>query len=463
MSKKSVVIIGLVLLAGGAGLLAWARNEQNKDAELWHKRQQQRQADLGRVDEVVGDEMAVGTLNGIAYYDEDAQQKESDEYRQREEARGLVVIVAGVLSLTGGTIVCSSLLIAVGRLIVRAKGVLPFSRGSSAQPGGPADEQIQQEDATEDQEKPVPAVKRRRTFRDVREQLKLQAEQENSGLSEDASKRAKTTARANTKASRRSRSARDKKGRFRRAPADGAENSHEVDGPVQATPEIEVLLCDAESVELEGTVDSYSDGPEAESREAGSAPDQQKLADSFRARTEELEEKMTEFKRMAQSVQAKQAAEQARPVEDSIKELTQQMSAIREYATDQQERVKKLQDGYDWNIIRNFCLRVIRCIDNLESRIERLSGAGVETADLEEIRDELVFALESTGVEQFEPELDSEYRGQERNAEAIRHKENCDDPSLSGKIAEVVRPGYHYSIDDENVKIVRTAQVKLYN
>ena len=33
---------------------------------------------------------------------------------------------------------------------------------------------------------------------------------------------------------------------------------------------------------------------------------------------------------------------------------------------------------------------------------------------------------------------------------------------MKGKIAEVIKPGYQYVIDDENVKIVRTARVKLF-
>ena len=81
---------------------------------------------------------------------------------------------------------------------------------------------------------------------------------------------------------------------------------------------------------------------------------------------------------------------------------------------------------------------------------------------LEEVRDELVFALESTGVEQFKPEINSDYRGQEKNTEAVKEKEHCKSAKMKGKIAAVLRPGYHYFIDEDNVKLVRTAQVKLY-
>ena len=160
--------------------------------------------------------------------------------------------------------------------------------------------------------------------------------------------------------------------------------------------------------------------------------------------------------------QCSETEEHSKPLNSAINELTQQVSAIREYAACQQDRLEKLQDGYDWNIIRTFCLRVIRCIDNLESRICRLGEENAKAIHLEEVRDELVFALESSGMEQFEPEINSQYRGQEKYAEAVKDKLQSDDPKQSGKIAKVIRPGYQYFINEGNVKVVRPAQVKLF-
>jgi len=147
---------------------------------------------------------------------------------------------------------------------------------------------------------------------------------------------------------------------------------------------------------------------------------------------------------------------------DSLVELTQEVSAIREFAAQQQDQVKKLQEGYDWTIIKRFCLRVIRCVDNLESRVERLAAQAGDTSTLEEIRDELVFALESSGVEQFAPEAGDTYKGKEKSIEAVRERQETSDDRLKGRIAAVLRPGYQYVVSDNDVKIVRCAQVKLY-
>ncbi|MHC4271087.1 MAG: hypothetical protein ACYST2_02095, partial [Planctomycetota bacterium] len=155
-------------------------------------------------------------------------------------------------------------------------------------------------------------------------------------------------------------------------------------------------------------------------------------------------------------------AENPNELSDTLKQLTQQVSAIREYASDQQEKVQKLQAGYDWKIIKSVSLRVIRCIDNLESRIDQLRSEEIDTVCLEEVRDELLFALESSGIEQFRPEVKSEYRGLEKTTEVIKEKEPAKKSKMKGRIAKVIRPGYQYCLNEDKRKVVRTAQVKLY-
>ncbi len=182
---------------------------------------------------------------------------------------------------------------------------------------------------------------------------------------------------------------------------------------------------------------------------------------TLKEQAEDLQKQIAEFKQVAQNVQ-QATREQASPLGDTLKELAQQVSAIREYAANQQGRVEKLQDGYDWGIIRTFCLRVIRCIDNLEGRLADLPKDDSATRHLEEVKDELLFALESSGIEQFRPELNSEFQGQEKLAEALKEKQPAKKPEQAGKIARVIRPGYRYMMDDENYRVVRIAQVKVY-
>lgn len=152
------------------------------------------------------------------------------------------------------------------------------------------------------------------------------------------------------------------------------------------------------------------------------------------------------------------------PVSRGLSELTEEVSAIRQFASAQQSQMQKLQAGYDWMLIRRFCLRIIRCIDNIEERITRLGNEDqLLQTSLEEIRDELVFALESSGVEQYRPDLNVSFKGLEKYAEAVRQRVATSDASQVGTIAEILRPGYQYLISDDDVKIVRCAQVKLYD
>lgn len=148
--------------------------------------------------------------------------------------------------------------------------------------------------------------------------------------------------------------------------------------------------------------------------------------------------------------------------EENLGKLTTEIAALREFAAAQQDRVRKLQDGYDWNILKNFCMRIIRCIDNLDDRISQTDQPELRDSYLLDVRDELVFALESSGVEQFQPDLHADYRGQEKHLEVIKERKPCDDPELADTIAQVVRPGYRYDIGDGQIKIVRAAQVSLF-
>lgn len=152
------------------------------------------------------------------------------------------------------------------------------------------------------------------------------------------------------------------------------------------------------------------------------------------------------------------------PVTNGLSELTEEVSAIRQFAAAQQDQMRKLQDGYDWMIVRRFCMRVIRCIDNLDDRIARLgSQDDVLQGCLEDIRDELIFALESSGVEQYQPDLKTPFKGLEKYVEAARQRVSTSNETLAGTIAEIIRPGYQYLISDDDIKIVRCAQVKLYD
>jgi molecular chaperone GrpE (heat shock protein) len=220
----------------------------------------------------------------------------------------------------------------------------------------------------------------------------------------------------------------------------------------------DLFLTDEDSVQTRH--DTGSTDTSSPQRITESVPEMNTLS-SLETRAEDVVRQITDVQERV-TKDDNQVLSGIEPFNETLQQLNDQISSIRQYASSQQDRVEKLQTGYDWNIIRTFCLRIIRCIDNLDDRIERLPDDSGAMDVLSDIRDELLFALESSGVERFDLEHGSEFCGQERLAEAIKEKEISDNPELKGRIARVVKSGYQYIIDDENTKVVRTARIQLY-
>ncbi len=406
---KIFVIIALVLLIAGSAMLGWS---------YFDKKEQPIRA----IDESKSGTDEIIEQFGMEGYDESIQSQlwqEQQDKHKAEEASGKKEFSEFVLT---GSIVCISMGVTIylwyllvwlirvfAKVTYRLKEKFPntFIRQPKADIEEPEETYVEK-DLIEYEQEQSPIEKKSNDSRKL-DKSKSKHDHDNVG-SPLSTKRKKSSG---------------KKGHERTKKPVGISSD-------ENAKEIAVLLSDEE------TTDSLA-----------------KLENSLKAQTEQLEE------RTAQSVQ-EALKEHSKPLDSTLKDLAQQVSAIREYASCQQERVEKLQDGYDWNIIKTFCLRIIRCIDNLENRIERLSSKGTNTEYLEDIRDEMVFALESSGIEQYQPEINSDYRGQEKYAEAVKQKEHCDNSKQKGKIAEVIRPGYQYIISEENIKIVRTAQVKLF-
>ncbi|MHC4645331.1 MAG: nucleotide exchange factor GrpE [Planctomycetota bacterium] len=484
---KKFLILGLVLFISGAALLGWVFAEQRKEKQLERERREKLRDSLSKLDEIVDNQLDVTHLDSTLYVE--SEQPETENNRSNEEKRQTILTIGSIFALTGGAILGWVALWAAVWLLAKAKA----RRGQKTSDPVEGQENVQNEPATT--EKQIPDVTLQASpqagpkaeqsepdkpkessfaaWRDSQRQARQEREKmlaerakalSNAGrhsLSENlADKPAFAGSEIAMKKSQKGTSAEKEYAQGgKRSMEDLAKTAGGVNSGTSG-PEsghTAVSVCEEEPKEVK-VADSNLKS-ETELQESCNSP--VGLEESFKSQAADLERQMAEFRRMAQSVQ-QNGGEQSTPVENSLKDLAQQVSAIREYAANQQERVKKLQDGYDWNIIRNFCLRVIRCIDNLESRIDGLTGKNADTKHLEDVRDELVFALESTGVESFEPEVNSDYRGQEKHTEAIKERERCKDPKLTGKIAKVVRRGYQYCIDEENFKVVRPAQVKLF-
>ena len=439
MRRKSI-ILGLALFLAGIAVLGWSLVEEKKEQQQMYSyklkyyskldeylkqykygktksavqlRQEQQERLLADLDSLAAGETDAYAFADILYGENWRQ--ELDKYKARKEMRELVLTGSIFCVLIGGSIFTWWLLVGTRRLVIK---VLPnlkklatnWLRGhiktKAKQPAGPEGKEYAE---TSEQEHKL-------SKQEIQLKKRTEVLRESGWHNFEGSPK-------------------DREAAFESTSAKNAEMASKADRAALRTQKVAVPPSGGSSI---------------------------KSKEPLKTSTESLNLNTVRVNEAAQSVQ-QATLEHSEPIDNSLRELNQQMAAIREYASQQQDRVEKLQDGYDWNIVRTFCLRVIRCIDNLENRINQLSEEDVETTNLKEVSDELVFALESSGVEQFEPEINSDYRGQEKFAEVVKDKECSDDSNMAGKIAKVIRPGYQYVIDEENIKVVRTAQVKLFS
>ena len=93
---RKTAIAGYVLLAFGAAALAWVYNEQRAQRLQQEDRQTRLRNELNQLDELVGDEIDVSSLDTLTYADDNGLSWE--ETQEIEERRGLVLIAGGVLT-----------------------------------------------------------------------------------------------------------------------------------------------------------------------------------------------------------------------------------------------------------------------------------------------------------------------------------------------------------------------------
>lgn len=214
------------------------------------------------------------------------------------------------------------------------------------------------------------------------------------------------------------------------------------------------------------------DGKNAEATSAGNDEKLMKSSLDLRDLVAGVREDLSELGSEIRSVLERQSLEAMSALNSSMDfikrsdtttaDLLSQVSSLRDYVAKQQAQVKRLQDGYDWTILRNFCLRVIRCIDDIEKRMGSVDDdAASHREDLEMIHDQLVFALDGNGVEQFRPECGVPYSGLEKVAEVVG-KDPLSDGGAPGHISRVVGSGYIVHVSQEQQRLIRPAKVILF-
>jgi molecular chaperone GrpE (heat shock protein) len=193
--------------------------------------------------------------------------------------------------------------------------------------------------------------------------------------------------------------------------------------------------------------------------------------------TEELGQILVSVQALAESVKkydshfsalAKGMIENQRDLEERFLRIDQGFSlldgtlnGIRDYLSTRHEQMVRLQEGYDYSVIKTFSKQIIQCVNQLEMKMQVAKNES-EKVDLKLIYDDLMDILERYSLERFVPEAGVAFARIRKIAEIASVKEYTEDDTLVGTVAEVIRPGYRYVYNHDKYHIISPAQVKVF-
>ena len=148
-------------------------------------------------------------------------------------------------------------------------------------------------------------------------------------------------------------------------------------------------------------------------------------------------------------------------IDHFFSQLDGTLNGIRDYLSTRHEQMVRLQEGYDYAVIKNFSKQIIQCVNQLDLKLKSPMSE-TEEAELKSVSSDLMDILERYGLERFTPEVGSSFSRIRKIAESSSIKEYTDDDTLVGKVAEVIRPGYRYVYNHDKYHIISPAQVKIY-
>lgn len=144
----------------------------------------------------------------------------------------------------------------------------------------------------------------------------------------------------------------------------------------------------------------------------------------------------------------------------ALKNIEGSVAGVRDYLAEKSKDYQRMQEGYDYTVLKNFCKQIIRCVHRIET-LSVSANAG-ERKILDGIRVDLIDLLDRNGVVRFEPEIGTDYSELRSSAEVLAQKELTTDEAKVGCVAGVVRSGFHYIYNDDQMRLIMPAQVKIY-
>jgi molecular chaperone GrpE (heat shock protein) len=149
-------------------------------------------------------------------------------------------------------------------------------------------------------------------------------------------------------------------------------------------------------------------------------------------------------------------------VEQSSQTTMELVDNVREFVATKADETRRWQEGYDWRILKNYMMRVLSTLDDVEATLERYRQADKPQEflqDLDFLKEALEIHLEEEGLLSFAPlhgeivdPLKVDIKGTVPTTSEEQQPES---------VAEVVKKGYEIDLG-AGVKTVRRAQVTIY-
>ena len=143
---------------------------------------------------------------------------------------------------------------------------------------------------------------------------------------------------------------------------------------------------------------------------------------------------------------------------DGIESL---LSTMKEFVAEQKQEIRKFHEGYDWTVINNVSVGLINVIDTIDEQMEQAKDQD-EKERLQDIRNAVLVLLESHDIKESAPKVGSEYKEQKDSACKVVMVESKE-PKMRGKVARVLRPSFIYRISKDQKRVIREAEIEVYN
>jgi len=130
-------------------------------------------------------------------------------------------------------------------------------------------------------------------------------------------------------------------------------------------------------------------------------------------------------------------------IKESTEDSKSQLTSLREYASTQDEEIKRHREGYDFSIIKKIAVPIISVIDKIE---ERIMTADEKDPFIQEVIERLLVVLESHDIEKFEIKKNVSHKIIEKIDSFSQLQANVvADKELHGLVHSVILQPYVYN------------------